>query len=398
MERPLKWGGMKTNGMWFMLDFPISQAVKRNSTILSIMQEMKYKMNQQRLAWRHLLVIATNDLYVSTETERGMNMFQKVKQWFAKTFESKQGKARKATKLPSYKGRLIGKWAFWLLFSWMLIVSITTVVKGKGDTTAKASATPKEVTQKQNLASRPEAIEFARGFAKEYFTWQRGDEGKKKRSERLQTYIPKTFDPQVGLDFASIQWDSHFLYATVLKVDEVTDKKANGIFKVRYKLSRMKADNSGPEDKEVIQQVSVPVQSDGKAFVISGFPQIVKVNEKAEVPEGKEEKDREEVHELAVKEDIREFLPTFFKSYTTATQKELAYVLANTDIKGLEGAMKFENVLSSKIYPGKTKGTYEVQTEVSMIDPHSETKMKTGYTLFVKQDGKQWIVKDLKTK
>lgn len=148
----------------------------------------------------------------------------------------------------------------------------------------------------------------------------------------------------------------------------------------------------------MIQQVSVPIQSDGKAFVISGFPQIVKVNEKAEVPEGKEEKDREEVHELTVKEDIREFLPTFFKSYTTATPKELAYVLANTDIKGLEGAMKFENVLSSKIYPGKTKGTYEVQTEVSMIDPHSETKMKTGYTLFVKQDGKQWVVKDLKTK
>ncbi|OMP74479.1 conjugal transfer protein, partial [[Flexibacter] sp. ATCC 35208] len=257
-------------------------------------------------------------------------MVQKVKQWFAKTFESKQGKARKATKIPSYKGRLIGKWAFWLLFCWMLIVSITTVIKGKGDIQAKASTTPKEVTQKQNLASRPEAIEFARGFVKEYFTWQRGDEGKKKRSERLQLYVPKTFDPQVGLDFASIQWDSHFLYATVLKVDEVTDKEANIIFKVRYKLSRMKADNSGPEDKEVIQQVSVPVQSDGKAFVISGFPQIVKVNEKAEEPEGKEEKEREEIHEMTVKEDIREFLPTFFKSYTTATQKELAYVLANT--------------------------------------------------------------------
>ncbi|PHE65155.1 conjugal transfer protein, partial [Bacillus wiedmannii] len=104
----------------------------------------------------------------------------------------------------------------------MLIVSITTVVKGKGDTQSKTSTIPKEVTQKQNLAIRPEAIEFARGFAKECFTWQRGDEGKKKRSERLQPYIPKTFDPQVGLDFASIQWDSNFLYATVLMVDEVT--------------------------------------------------------------------------------------------------------------------------------------------------------------------------------
>lgn len=68
-------------------------------------------MNQPRLAWLHLLVIATNDLYASTEIERGMHMFQKVKQWFAKTFESKQGKARKATRIPSYKGRLIGKWA-----------------------------------------------------------------------------------------------------------------------------------------------------------------------------------------------------------------------------------------------------------------------------------------------
>ena len=73
----------------------------------------------------------------------------------------------------------------------------------------------------------------------------------------------------------------------------------------------MKADNSGPEDKEVIQQVSVPVRTDGKAFVISGFPQIVKVNEKAEVPEEKAGKEREEIHEITVKEDIREFLPTF---------------------------------------------------------------------------------------
>ena len=46
--------------------------------------------------------------------------------------------------------------------------------KREGDIQAKASTTPKEVTQKQNLASRPEAIEFARGFVKEYFTWQRG--------------------------------------------------------------------------------------------------------------------------------------------------------------------------------------------------------------------------------
>ncbi|WIY59031.1 conjugal transfer protein [Bacillus arachidis] len=321
-------------------------------------------------------------------------MWQKAKQWFQKTFENKQGKARKSTRIPSYRGRLIGKWAFWVLFSWMLIVSVTTVIKGKTETKANASTIPKQVTQKPNLATRPEAIEFARGFVKEYFTWQRGEEGQKNRAERLKPYVIQTLDSQVGLDTSSLQWDSTFLYATILKVDETKEKEANVIFKVKYKLHRMKPDNSGEEVKEVLQQISVPVQSDEKAFVVNGFPQIVKVAEKAQIKE--EESEREEVKDVSMKEEIREFLPTFFKSYTTSTQKELAYVLDNPKVKGLEGAMKFEKVNSSKVYPVKTKGTYEVQTEVLLIDAHSETKMKTVYTLFVKKDGKQFVVTDLK--
>lgn len=43
----------------------------------------------------------------------------------------------------------------------------------------------------------------------------------------------------------------------------------------------MKPDNSGEEVKEVMQQISIPVQTDGKAFVVNGLPQVVKVNEKA---------------------------------------------------------------------------------------------------------------------
>ncbi|MBC6975118.1 MULTISPECIES: conjugal transfer protein [Bacillus] len=320
-------------------------------------------------------------------------MWQKSKQWFQKTFENRQGKARKSIQIPSYRGRLIGKWAFWILFSWMLIVSVTTVIKGKTDTKANASTIPKQVTQKQNLATRPEAIEFARGFVKEYFTWQRGEEGQKKRAERLKPYIVQTLDSQVGLDTGSLQWDSTFLYATILKVDETKEKEANIIFKVRYKLHWMKPDNSGEEVKEVVQQVSVPVQSDEKAFVVNGFPHIVKVAEKAKIKE--EESEREEIKDVSTKEEVREFLPTFFKSYTTSTQKELAYVLDNPRIKGLEGAMKFEKVNSSKVYPGKTKGTYEVHAEVLLIDAHSETKMRAVYTLFVKKDGKQFVVTDL---
>ncbi|HDX9577630.1 TPA: conjugal transfer protein [Bacillus pseudomycoides] len=319
-------------------------------------------------------------------------MWQKIKRLFQKTFEGTQGKVRKPIRVPSYKGRLIGKWAFWILFSWMLIISLTTVLKGK-DTRAEAKSKSEQVTQKQNLATRPESIEFARLFAKEYFTWQRGEEGLRKRVERLQPYLLKTLDPQAGMDPNSLQWDANFLYAIVLKVEEGKGNEANVIFKVGYKLHRQKQDNSGEEVKDVQQQISIPIQTDGKAFVINGLPQIVKVEQKADVKE--EKKEIAEIKDFKVKEEIREFLPTFFKSYTTATPKELAYVLDNSQIKGLEGAMKLDKVNSSKVYPGKEEGWYEVQTEVVMIDVHSETKMKAFYLLTVKKDGKQFVVTNL---
>ncbi|MED3087849.1 conjugal transfer protein [Bacillus toyonensis] len=321
-------------------------------------------------------------------------MWKKIKNWFRKTKNGKEGEPRKALRVPSYRGRLIGKWLFWGILAWMFFVSCTTVFKTmKADAKVTPETETKQVVPKQNLATRPEAIEFARLFTKEYFTWKRGEEELKKRAERLKAYLSKDVDSQAGIETNALQWDSDYLSATLLKVDEKKEKEANAIFKVKYKLHRMKPDNSGEEVKEVIQQVSIPVQTDGKAFVVNGLPQVVKVKEKATVKET--ENEREEVKDVKAKTEIREFLPTFFKSYTTATPKELAYVLENSEIKGLEGSMKLDKIISSKVYPGKTKGTYEVQAEVMLIDANSETKMKAAYTLIVKETGKQFVVTDL---
>ena len=321
-------------------------------------------------------------------------MWKKIRSWFQKTKNGKEGEPRKAIRVPSYKGRLIGKWLFWGILAWMFFVSCTTVFKTmKADAKVTPQTETKQVVSKQNLATRPEAIEFARLFTKEYFTWKRGEEDLKKRAERLKGYLSQISDSQAGIETNALQWDSDFLSATLLKVDDKKEKEANVIFKVKYKLHRMKPDNSGEEVKEVMQQISIPVQTDGKAFVVNGLPQIVKINEKATVKETEDE--REEVKDVKAKTEIREFLPTFFKSYTTATPKELAYVLDNPGIKGLEGAMRFDKVTSSKVYPGKTKGSYEVQAEVVLIDANSETKMKAAYTLIVKETGKQFVVTDL---
>ena len=71
----------------------------------------------------------------------------------------------------------------------------------------------------------------------------------------------------------------------------------------------MKPDNSGEEVKEVMQQISIPVQTDGKAFVVNGLPQVVKVNEKATIKETEDE--REEVKDVKAKQRFVSFTNIF---------------------------------------------------------------------------------------
>ena len=76
----------------------------------------------------------------------------------------------------------------------------------------------------------------------------------------------------------------------------------------------------------------------------------------------------------------------------------MEYVLHNKDIKGLEGALHFEQIKEAKVYVGSKKGTYEVYTIAEMKDAVSESKMTMKYVLTVKKEGKQYIVTDMTVK
>lgn len=254
---------------------------------------------------------------------------------------------------------------------------------------------------KQNEATRPEAVEFTKQFVKEYFTWKRGENERANREGRLKPFLLEGMNSQAGLDMQSLQWDANFVQASILRVKETGKQSADMILQVNYKLSRQKEEKQGEEikkideGKDVTQTIAVPIQTDGKGFIVTGNPQVVKVDNQAKIKLNKDEKQREEA-EHVVKQEIRDFLPTFFKSYTAATQKELDYVLHNKDIKGLEGALHFEQVKEAKVYLGEKSGAYEVYTSVEMTDTVSESKITMKYVLTVKKEAKQYIVTDMK--
>ncbi|MBT2576895.1 conjugal transfer protein [Bacillus sp. ISL-8] len=312
-------------------------------------------------------------------------------------------KRRKPFRVPSYKAKKIGNVAFWVIFLWMFIVSITGLVTNNKLKAMVQQNPDSKVQVKVNEATRPEAVEFTKQFVKEYFTWKRGDNERANREGRLKPYLLEGSDPQAGLDMHSLQWDANYIQASILRVKETGKQSADMILKVDYKLHQQKEEKQGEEIKkvdegrDVTETIAVPIQTDGKGFIVTGNPQVVKVDNKAELKIDKDEKRPEEAEHKA-RQEIREFLPTFFKSYTTATQKELEYVLHNKDIKGLEGALHFEQIKEVKVYVGSKKDTYEVHTSVEMKDTVSESKMTMKYVLTVKKEAKQYIVTDMKVK
>ncbi|MDF9610439.1 conjugal transfer protein, partial [Bacillus cereus] len=140
------------------------------------------------------------------------------------------------------------------------------------------------------------------------------------REGRLKPYLLEGADPQAGLDMHSLQWDANYVQASIVRVKETGKQSADMVLKVDYKLTRQ------DEGKDVTETIAVPIQTDGKGFIVTGNPQVVKVDNKAKIKVDKDEKQSDEA-DYKAKQEIRDFLPTFFKSYTTATQKELEYVL-----------------------------------------------------------------------
>ncbi|HDR7455523.1 TPA: conjugal transfer protein [Bacillus cereus] len=312
-------------------------------------------------------------------------------------------KRRIPFRVPSYKAKKIGSIVFWVFFLWMFIVSITGLININKLKAMAQKSPDSQIQIKQNETTRPEAVEFTKQFVKEYFTWKREDVERSNRESRLKPYLLEGTDPQAGLDMHSLQWDANYIQATVLRVKETGNQSADMILKVDYKLHRQKEEKQGEEikkvdeGKDVTQTVAVPIQTDGKGFIVTGNPQIVKMDNKAKIKADKDGEKSEEA-EYKVKQEISDFLPTFFKSYTTATQKELEYVVHNKDIKGLEGALHFERVKDAKVYVGSKKDTYEVHTSVEMKDTVSGSKMTMKYVLTVKKEAKQYIITDMKVK
>lgn len=294
-----------------------------------------------------------------------------------------------SVKPKGFFARQFGVYTFWILFGFMFLTVIVTVFNGKSD---EANADKPSVTVEKNYATSPEAIQFARNFTKEYFTWVVSDEGRNNRKTVMTKYLAEGLDEYAGLKFDGLQWNSKFLNAEIKKVEEKGKNLAHITFLVSFELSK------GKEVKQASKYFVVPVAYDGKTFGVYELPKFTYVFEDTTLKQVVTQK----LKTVNVQDSnkISEFLPTFFKSFAQDSKDKLNYILSDETVTdGLNNSMIFQKINSSDVYRKNEKSEkniiddknenndeFIVFTEVVFVEPQTKIPFTTNYQLTVKKE------------
>jgi hypothetical protein len=318
----------------------------------------------------------------------------------------KKDKPEKRTLPPTVLRKRLMKGTFWTVFSLTFAFSGIAAVRS-GNSSTVSTAAVEESKGVQNLAVGAGAETFVLNFAKEYFTWENTDEGKKKRVERLKPYIAAGLDQQAGLQFEGVEWNSsHTTNIQTLGVEETGENTANIKVRVKYQIKKQipaAAEGEEPteEKKDNEKYFVVPIKTENTAFAVYQLPYIAPppVKSNIAIETESQEKSAQKVNDPRLSEEMKSFLQTFLKVYTTGSQKELSYYTKDEDIQSLQNVMVFSEIKTLEVYKTDKQDLYEVGLEVIFTDGESKLKMTNKMELeLVLGEANRWFVQSIKNK
>lgn len=336
--------------------------------------------------------------------------------------EKKKSDEKKKLKQSRPKGmmaRRAGMFTFWILFSFMFIVTMANVFGG-GDVTYDEA-----LNRERNKLLDGEGVEFARSFVHDYFNWDIGKHGENDLRMRVSPYLTENLNELAGIQYDD-KWMSQVDKRNIeLKdVQEIDKNKARFVFKVKLTMKSpttekdtvfdeeelsfeevVQAKNKvyvkdGFKVKDMVKYISVPVYYDEETdtFAVFDLPSFTYVDEK-----GTKEPFTTRISELQVISDayiennINSFLTTFFASYSKDSKDKLSYILEDErHVNGLQGTMEFSKINESKIYEiDENHNRFLVDVTVEMVEPTTKYKFDNKYLVVIKRKDQRYVVESL---
>ena len=237
-------------------------------------------------------------------------MFKKNK----KQTENIKEKKVRTVKVGTHKKTVIALWV-------VLIASVSFGVY-KNFTAIDMHTVHETETIQLRLTDTNGIENFVKNFAKSYYTWNNSKEAIEARTQAISGYLTKELqDLNVDTIRADIPTSSTVTDVIVWNIEQ----SGTDTFSATYEVDQQIKEGEQTSNVKATYTVKVHVDADGDMVIVQNLtlaPAIEKSDFEPKTSEADASVDADTVN------DATAFLETFFKLYPTATEKELAYYVA----------------------------------------------------------------------
>lgn len=292
--------------------------------------------------------------------------------------EVKPNKAKKVRvmKIGTHKKSVI---ALWLV----LIVSVSFGVYKNFTAIDMHTVHEKEVIE-QHIVDTNRIENFVKDFAKSYYSWDNNKEAIEARTAAISRYLTKGLqDLNVDTVRSDIPTSSTVNEVKIWNIEQAgTDE-----YVVLYSVDQTVTEGEKSSVLVSAYTVAVHVDSDGN-MVITKNPTISSMPAKSSYEPKAAESDG--TVDAATTEEVTEFLETFFKLYSTATDKELSYYVADGVLK----SVNTDYLYSELINPLFTMDGDKVKVSVSVkyLDQRTKAAQISQFELVLAKMGGNWKI------
>lgn len=293
-------------------------------------------------------------------------------------------KAPKTFTPPGTKARKAGVAVTWSLFIMVVAYVLLNLLFSSNEPQAIMEA------PEANQAATPAAVEFAKRFANDFFTWEASTDGFTERQANLAPYMASGLDPDGGLEISGQRWNGSAGKVDVLHVEETGDNQALVTVRAEQTLTLPAEDEDDKDEKKTVRHVLAVPLAYNNGLALYELPSF------AAPPRGHEVERFRADGENAAHEDIEPiegFMQTFFQSYVNDTPDKLAYFMTGDNVQGLEGSKELGDVSVQDIRVAGEGWT--VLASAELIEPETETTYTSHYHLHVVQEGGRYLVQSI---
>lgn len=296
--------------------------------------------------------------------------------------------------------RTVGKVILWVLVIFLIFRGVVSILDNKSQDELLKTIDDYKSTAELREEVRSGAAAFAENFVYEYYSFD--GHANQDYSVRVGKYLAAGLDVPKPTGSGTA---AEVLSAKTIKIT-FTEKNLMDVdvsIKVRYSAAS-DINLSGGEELSgnaltVLHKdltIRVPVVWYDRGYAVDSMPLLIPEAEAADVARA-EGYSGTEVSQKE-KEEIRQMLESFFRTYYEGTDQELAYYAsAESTIKhGLLGAVSFSDIRLISAYYLEVENEYLVNTAIIVNDQGQELSQELYLTLT--KEEKKYYIKEISTR